>query len=216
MEPQPAYISQRTFLLDCFPELTPGQQQQIEALYPLYAEWNAKINVISRKDIGNLYTRHVLHSLGIVRLLRFTPATEVMDLGSGGGFPGIPLAIYFPRVHFCLLEATAKKIRVAQEVARAIGLENLSFRHGRAEEETAQYDFVVSRGVMPLADQVKLIGRNIKKQQQNALPNGLITLKGGDLTHETAPFARKALRLELKEYFHDPYFKTKQVVYIPL
>jgi 16S rRNA (guanine527-N7)-methyltransferase len=207
---------QLSIAADCFPELSDRQKEQLAALYEVYADWNAKINVISRKDIENLYLHHVLHSLGIVRMLRFSDGSSVMDLGTGGGFPGIPLAIFFPEVHFHLIDSIGKKIRVAQAVAEAIELKNVSFRHGRGEEEKALFDFVVSRAVMPLGDLVKIVSKNIKKQQQNALPNGLICLKGGELQHEILPFRKKALSLELSDYFKEPYFKTKKVVYIPL
>ena len=199
-----------------FPELNEQQCQQLEALYDLYTDWNAKINVISRKDIENLYLHHVLHSLGIVKMLRFKDGSSVMDVGTGGGFPGIPLAIFFPNVQFHLVDSMGKKIKVGQAVAEAIGLKNITFRHCRVEEEKEKYDFVVSRAVMPLADLVKLVRKNIKKEQQNALPNGLICLKGGELQHEILPFRNQALSLELGDYFKEEFFKTKKVVYVPL
>ncbi|WP_446786602.1 16S rRNA (guanine(527)-N(7))-methyltransferase RsmG [Macellibacteroides fermentans] len=199
-----------------FPELNEQQCQQLEALYDLYTDWNAKINVISRKDIENLYLHHVLHSLGIVKMLRFKDGSSVMDVGTGGGFPGIPLAIFFPNVQFHLVDSIGKKIKVGQVVAEAIGLKNITFRHCRVEEEKEKYDFVVSRAVMPLADLVKLVRKNIKKEQQNALPNGLICLKGGELQHEILPFRNQALSLELGDYFKEEFFKTKKVVYVPL
>jgi 16S rRNA (guanine527-N7)-methyltransferase len=199
-----------------FPELNEQQCQQLEALYDLYTDWNAKINVISRKDIENLYLHHVLHSMGIVKMLRFKDGSSVMDVGTGGGFPGIPLAIFFPNVQFHLVDSIGKKIKVGQAVAEAIGLKNITFRHCRVEEEKEKYDFVVSRAVMPLADLVKLVRKNIKKEQQNALPNGLICLKGGELQHEILPFRNQALSLELGDYFKEEFFKTKKVVYVPL
>ena len=199
-----------------FPELNEQQCQQLEALYDLYTDWNAKINVISRKEIENLYLHHVLHSLGIVKMLRFKDGSSVMDVGTGGGFPGIPLAIFFPNVQFHLVDSIGKKIKVGQAVAEAIGLKNITFRHCRVEEEKEKYDFVVSRAVMPLADLVKLVRKNIKKEQQNALPNGLICLKGGELQHEILPFRNQALSLELGDYFKEEFFKTKKVVYVPL
>ena len=199
-----------------FPELNEQQCQQLEALYDLYTDWNAKINVISRKDIENLYLHHVLHSLGIVKMLRFKDGSSVMDVGTGGGFPGIPLAIFFPNVQFHLVDSIGKKIKVGQAAAEAIGLKNITFRHCRVEEEKEKYDFVVSRAVMPLADLVKLVRKNIKKEQQNALPNGLICLKGGELQHEILPFRNQALSLELGDYFKEEFFKTKKVVYVPL
>lgn len=199
-----------------FPELTVKQKEQLEALYPLYADWNAKINVISRKDIDNLYLHHILHSLGIVRFIKFKDGSSVMDFGSGGGFPGIPLAIYFPDVAFHLIDSIGKKVKVGQAVAQSIGLKNVTFSHTRGEDEKRRFDFVVSRAVMPLSDLVKIVTKNIKKEQQNALPNGLICLKGGELQHEILPFRNKAEVLELSEYFKEEYFKTKKVVYVTL
>ena len=181
-----------------FPELSDTQIKQFAALYDLYTEWNAKINVISRKDIENLYPHHVLHSLGIAKMLNFKEGSSVMDLGTGGGFPGIPLAILFPGVQFHLVDSIGKKIKVAQAVAESIGLENVSFRHCRAEEEKRLFDFVVSRAVMPLADLVKIVRKNIRKEQINALPNGLICLKGGELQHEILPFRNQAVSIDLK------------------
>jgi 16S rRNA (guanine527-N7)-methyltransferase len=208
--------SRRLVLDSYFSTLTDTQKEQFEALYPLYTEWNAKINVISRKDIGNLYLHHVLHSLGIVKMLKFKDDTAVMDIGTGGGFPGIPLAIYFPNVQFHLVDSIGKKIKVAQAVAQAIGLTNVSFRHARGEEEKQTFDFVVSRAAMPLADLTKIVAKNIRKQQKNALPNGLICLKGGELQHEILPFRNKVLLIELKAHFKEEYFRTKKVVYMPL
>lgn len=199
-----------------FPELTEKQTAQFAALYDLYTDWNAKINVISRKDIENLYPHHVLHSLGITKMLRFKDGSEVMDLGTGGGFPGIPLAILFPNVRFHLVDSIGKKIKVAQAVAGAIGLDNVGFRHARGEEEKGLFDFVVSRAVMPLADLVKIVRKNIKKEQANALPNGLICLKGGELQHEILPFRNQAVSVNLHDFFKEEYFETKKVVYISL
>jgi 16S rRNA (guanine527-N7)-methyltransferase len=199
-----------------FPKLAEGQKEQISALYDLYIDWNSKINVISRKDIENLYLHHVLHSLGIVKVLNFKDGSKVMDLGTGGGFPGIPLAIYFPEVQFHLVDSIGKKIKVAQAVAEAIGLRNVSFRHGRGEEEKQTFDFVVSRAVMPLVDLAKIVAVKIEKQQRNALPNGLICLKGGELQHEILPFRKKVESVELSRFFREEYFKSKKVVYVPL
>ncbi|RHJ81542.1 16S rRNA (guanine(527)-N(7))-methyltransferase RsmG [Parabacteroides sp. AM08-6] len=207
---------QLAILKDYFPELTETQQSQLDALFPLYADWNAKINVISRKDIDNLYLHHVLHSLGIMKMLRFKEGSTVMDIGTGGGFPGIPLAILFPEVQFHLVDSIGKKIKVGQAVAEAIRLKNVSFRHCRAEEEKQLFDFVVSRAVMPLADLVKIARKNIKKEQQNALPNGLICLKGGELQHEILPFRNQAVSLNLSDFFKEEFFQTKKVVYVPL
>ncbi len=199
-----------------FTDLTEKQIQQFAALDDLYKDWNAKINVISRKDIENLYPHHVLHSLGIAHMLRFKPGSTVMDIGTGGGFPGIPLAIMFPEVQFLLIDSIGKKIKVGQAVAEAIGLENISFRHCRGEEEKGKFDFVVSRAVMPLADLVKIVKKNIAVEQKNALPNGLICLKGGELQHEILPFKNTAVTIDLKTYFKEEFFLTKKVVYVPL
>lgn len=201
-------------ILKYFPDLTETQQQQFAALYDLYTDWNSKINVISRKDIENLYEHHVLHSLGIAKVIRFVPGTRIMDLGTGGGFPGIPLAILFPDVHFHLVDSIGKKVRVATEVATSIGLKNVTFRHARAEEEKQLFDFVVSRAVMPLADLLKIIRKNIAPQQHNALPNGLTCLKGGELAHEAMPFKNKTVMYDLKDFFSEEFFETKKVVYV--
>lgn len=203
-------------LLTYFPNLTDEQRRQFEALYDLYLDWNSKINVISRKDIVNLYEHHVLHSLGIAKIIRFRPGTTIMDLGTGGGFPGIPLAILFPEVKFHLVDSIGKKVRVATEVANAIGLKNVTFRHARAEEEKQQFDFVVSRAVMPLADLINIIRKNISSKQQNSLPNGLICLKGGELEHEAMPFKNKTTMHNLSEDFKEEFFKTKKVVYVSI
>lgn len=199
-----------------FPNLTEEQCRQFAALYDLYVDWNAKINVISRKDIVNLYEHHVLHSLGIAKIINFKPGTTVMDLGTGGGFPGIPLAILFPETRFHMVDSIGKKVKVATEVANAIGLKNVTFRHARAQEEKQQFDFVVSRAVMPLADLIDIIKKNISKKQINALPNGLICLKGGELQHETLPFKNKTVIYNISDYFKEEFFETKKVVYVPL
>ena len=203
-------------LLKYFPDLTEEQRKQFAALYELYIDWNSKINVISRKDIENLYEHHVLHSLGIGRVIRFRAGSSVMDLGTGGGFPGIPLAILFPDTKFHLVDSIGKKVRVATEVANAIGLKNVTFRHARAEEEKQTFDFVVSRAVMPLADLIKIIRKNISPKQQNALPNGLICLKGGELEHEAMPFKHKTSMHNLNEDFDEEFFQTKKVVYVTI
>jgi len=199
-----------------FPELSLTQKEQINALYDLYSDWNSKINVISRKDIENLYERHVLHSLGITRLLNFKDGTRIMDVGTGGGFPAIPLAILFPNVHFHLVDSIQKKLTVAREVSDAIGLKNISIRHCRVEEEKDLFDFVVSRAVMPFPDLVKLCRKNISKEQKNALPNGLICLKGGELGHEISSFKNKVVQIELSDFFREDFFDTKKVVYLPM
>lgn len=203
-------------ILSYFPDLTEKQREQFAALYDLYTDWNAKINVISRKDIVYLYEHHVLHSLGIAKMIHFKPETKVMDLGTGGGFPGIPLAILFPDVRFHLVDSIGKKIKVATEVASSLGLTNVSLRHCRAEEEKQLFDFVVSRAVMPLTELVKIVRKNISKEQKNAYPNGLICLKGGELEHETMPLKNQTLIYNLQDYFKEEYFVTKKVVYVSL
>jgi 16S rRNA (guanine527-N7)-methyltransferase len=203
-------------LLRYFPQLTETQQHQFSQLQALYADWNSKINVISRKDIDNLYERHVLHSLAIAKIITFRPGTTVMDIGTGGGFPGVPLAILFPEVQFHLIDSIGKKIKVATEVSTAIGLKNITFRHCRGQEEKAQFDFVVSRAVMPLGDLVKIVRKNIATKQQNALPNGLICLKGGELEHEVLPFKNDVTLYNLSDYFAEEFFETKKGVYLPL
>jgi len=203
-------------LLKYFPTLTDRQQEQFAALDALYRDWNSKINVISRKDIDNLYEHHVLHSLAIAELIRFKPGTSIMDLGTGGGFPGIPLAIMFPEAKFHLVDSIGKKIRVCQEVSKALGLENVTTQWCRAEEVKEQFHFIVSRAVMPLPDLVKIIRKSICKEQFNGLPNGLICLKGGELEQEAKPFGKAAQITSLTEYFEEPFFETKKLVYLPL
>lgn len=201
-------------ILKYFPDISEEQKAQFAALYDLYVDWNSKINVISRKDIENLYTHHVLHSLAIAKLIQFTDGTQLMDVGTGGGFPGVPLAILFPKCKFLLVDSIGKKIRVATEVATAIGLKNVQFRHCRAEEVKEKFDFVISRAVMPLPDLVKIIKKNISKEQHNALPNGLICLKGGNLESELKPFKKTAEADDLSMFFEEEYFKTKKIVYV--
>ena len=203
-------------LLKYFPNLTSTQIVQFEALYNLYFEWNAKINVISRKDIENLYVHHVLHSLAIAEIIHFQPGTTILDVGTGGGFPGIPLAIFFPESNFVLIDSIGKKIKVGTEVSTAIGLKNISLKHLRVQEEKAKFDFVVSRAVMPLDDLVKLVKKNINKKQINALPNGLICLKGGELQHEILPYKNVAELYDVSNFFNEEFFKTKKAVYVPL
>jgi len=198
-----------------FPQLSEQQRNQFSALDALYREWNAKINVISRKDIDNLYLHHVLHSLAIGRVIQFRPGTRVLDFGTGGGFPGIPLAILFPEVSFKLIDGTGKKIRVAQEVSQAIGLKNCEPCHLRGEEERGQFDFVVSRAVMPLPDLMKIVRKNIGKRQQNALPNGVICLKGGSLDNEIRPFKNIVQIDSIDRWFEEEWFKEKYVIYLP-
>ena len=199
-----------------FPSLTPEQRVQFEQLDALYHDWNSKINVISRKDIDNLYEHHVLHSLGIAKALRFRPETEVMDLGTGGGFPGIPLAILLPEVRFTLLDSIGKKIKVASAVIEALNLQNVKAFHRNVIEEKQKFDFIVSRAVMPLPDMEKLVRKNISKTQRNALPNGLVCLKGGELTEELQHYKKKSEVWDLSNYFEEPFFATKKVVYVTL
>ncbi|MBR2776778.1 MAG: 16S rRNA (guanine(527)-N(7))-methyltransferase RsmG [Prevotella sp.] len=203
-------------ILNYFPDLSEEQQRQFEALDDLYRDWNAKINVISRKDIDSLYLHHVLHSLAIAKVVRFRPGTEILDFGTGGGFPGIPLAILFPDCRFKLIDGTGKKIRVAQEVSQAIGLRNCQPEHLRGEDEKGRYDFVVSRAVMPLPDLVKIVRKNISKTQHNALPNGVICLKGGDLQAEARPFRNIVEFTDISQFFHEEWFKEKHVIYLPI
>ena len=203
-------------ILKYFPELTGRQQEQLEALDALYHDWNAKINVISRKDIDQLYEHHVLHSLAIAKTIRFRPGTRILDFGTGGGFPGIPLAILFPDCEFKLIDGTGKKIRVAQEISQAIGLTNCYPEHLRGEDEKEKYDFVVSRAVMPLPDLVKIVRKNISKTQRNALPNGIICLKGGDLQAETQPFHNIVETADISTFFAEDWFREKYVIYLPV
>lgn len=205
-----------TVIQKYFPEITGKQTKQLDALGELYTDWNAKINVISRKDIDHLYEHHILHSLSIARFIHFTDETHVMDVGTGGGFPGIPLAILYPEVKFHLVDSIGKKIKVAQSVADAIELKNVTTKHCRIEEEKATFDFVVSRAVMTLPELAKLVRKNIGQKQRNALPNGLICLKGGDLQKEINPFGKNVISTMLSEYFDEPFFETKKVIYIPL
>lgn len=199
-----------------FQKLTELQKSQFKALFDLYLDWNNKINVISRKDIENLYLHHVLHSLAIAKYVSFAPGTKVMDVGTGGGFPGIPLAIFFPEVQFLLLDSIGKKVRVAGEIAKAIGLENVEVKHSRAEDEKRKFDFIVSRAVMLLPELVKIINKNISREQNNSIPNGVICLKGGDLTSETKSFKNIVDIVSLSEYFSEPFFQTKKLVYLPV
>jgi 16S rRNA (guanine527-N7)-methyltransferase len=199
-----------------FPSITSEQRERFAALDALYRDWNSKINVISRKDIDNLYEHHILHSLGIAKLIAFKPGSRIMDLGTGGGFPGIPLAIMFPDVQFHLVDSIGKKIRVCDEVRTALGLTNVTTEWSRAENVKDKFDFVVSRAVMPLADLVKLIRKNIAKDSHNAMPNGLICLKGGELANEVMPMKSHTLITDLSDYFEEEFFETKKVVYVSL
>ena len=203
-------------ILKYFPNITEKQKEQFAALYDLYYDWNSKINVISRKDIENLYEHHVLHSLAIAKYITFKPGTTIMDMGCGGGFPGIPLAIMFPEVNFHLVDSIGKKVRVAGEIAQSIGLTNVRTSHSRAEEIKDKYSFVVSRAVMQLPDLVKICRKNISKEHINALPNGIICLKGGDMTAETEPFKSCREIISVSTYFEEEYFKDKKVVYVQI
>ena len=203
-------------ILRYLPQLTEQQQQQFAALDALYRDWNAKINVISRKDIDNLYPHHVLHSLGIAKVISFRPGTHVMDIGTGGGFPGIPLAILFPEVQFHLLDSIGKKIKVAQAVADALQLSNVRTSHKNVIEEKEKYDFVVSRAVMQMGDLVRLVRKNVHHDQRNSLPNGLICLKGGDIQQEMRPFKHCCDVWPLHTYFEEEFFETKKVAYVTL
>ena len=199
-----------------FPNITELQAEQFSLLEALYNDWNAKINVISRKDIQNLYEHHVLHSLGIAKVVNFKDDTTVMDLGTGGGFPGIPLAIMYPNTQFHLVDSIGKKVKVANEVANAIGLKNVKFSHARAEEIKDKYDFVVTRAVMPMVDLMKVARKNIKIEQKNAVPNGIIALKGGELNSEIASMKKIATVWELSDFFEEEYFETRKVVHVAI
>ena len=197
-------------------QLTDIQAQQFAALEVLYPDWNRKINLISRKDIGSLREHHILHSLAIAKVLHFAPNTEILDVGTGGGFPGIPLAILFPECRFTLIDGIGKKVMVAADIAKQIGLTNVECLHERVEKEKRQFDFVVSRAVMPLPDLVKLVRKNIHHKHKNALPNGLIVLKGGELQAEIRPFRTSVEVSEIDTFFHLPWFAEKRVLYLPL
>lgn len=198
-----------------FPNLTENQVFQFQQLEGLYQDWNAKINVISRKDIEELYVKHVLHSLGIAKIQEFKPGSKIMDVGTGGGFPGIPLAILYPEVDFYLIDVIAKKIRVVNEVAAALGLKNVKAEQKRAELVNEDFDFIVSRAVTNMPDFVKWVKDKIAKKQQHELKNGILYLKGGDLAEELQDFP-KATQYDLSDFFEDPFFETKKVVHLPL
>ncbi len=203
-----------TIISDYF-KLSDRQAEQFAQLDALYRNWNSKINVISRKDINNLYEHHVLHSLAIAKWIPFQPDTTILDVGTGGGFPGIPLAIMFPQCRFVLVDSIGKKIKVASEVAKALGLTNVVCKQERVEEEKEKFDFVVSRAVMPLPDLVKLVRKNISNKHRNAMPNGLIVLKGGDLQAEVAPYIKTAEIAPCSKWFKGSWFETKQIIYLP-
>ncbi|WP_036877245.1 16S rRNA (guanine(527)-N(7))-methyltransferase RsmG [Xylanibacter oryzae] len=199
-----------------FTELTAEQQNQFEALDELYRDWNSKINVISRKDIDNLYVHHVLHSLAIGKMIKFKSNTNILDFGTGGGFPGIPLAILFPECKFKLIDGTGKKIMVAKEIAQSIGLKNVNIEHLRGEDEKGKYDFIVSRAVMPLPDLLKIVRKNVSKEQHNAIPNGVICLKGGNLENEINKYKKIAEKTDIISYFDEKWFEDKYLIYLPV
>jgi len=204
-----------TLIQEYFPGLTDDQIEKFDKLYELYSFWNAQINVISRKDIDELYERHILHSLGIAKFCSFKAGEKVLDVGTGGGFPGIPLAILFPETQFHLVDSIGKKIKVVDEVATALGLENVRASHLRAEQVTDKYDFVVSRAVTRLIDFYPWIKDKFNKDSKNAIANGILYLKGGDLAEEIAESKLKAELYPLSAYFKEEFFETKYVVYIP-
>ncbi len=199
-----------------FPNLTEKQKEQFARLPELYEEWNEKINVISRKDIENLMERHVLHSLAIAETIRFKEGTQVLDVGTGGGFPGIPLAIMFPETQFLLVDSIGKKIKVANAVIEALGLGNVTAKHLRVQQVKEKFDFVVSRAVTNLKDLVKICRKNIKTEGKNGLPNGIICLKGGDLRKELKPFDKNVAVFPISDFFEEDFFETKKVVYLPV
>lgn len=198
-----------------FPNLSDTQKQQFAALFELYSEWNSQINVISRKDIDLLYERHVLHSLGIAKVCEFVDGTEVLDVGTGGGFPGIPLAIMFPKVSFHLVDAVGKKIKVVNEISKVLGLGNLTAQHERVERLHTTYDFVVSRAVTRMLPFLSWVRNKISRNHYNDLDNGILYLKGGDLTEELNEIKRKYKIYDLTTYFEEDFFETKKVVHIP-
>jgi 16S rRNA (guanine527-N7)-methyltransferase len=209
-------MEQLNLLLRYFPSLSDVQKEQFVQMGLVYTEWNQKINVISRQDIGELYVRHVLHSLAIAKYVEFVPGTKIVDVGCGGGFPGIPLAVLFPEVEFTLVDSIGKKITVVNEVSKEIGLINVKGLNDRAEKLKEKYDFIVSRAVTAFPKFVALTRNLISKQQKNAIPNGIIYLKGGDFNDEVKPFAKLIEIKAITDYFNEPFFETKKVIYLPL
>lgn len=199
-----------------FPNLTEKQLEQFELLFPLYAEWNEKINVISRKDIDNLMLHHVLHSLAIAKIIDFRPGTEILDVGTGGGFPGIPLAILFPECSFLLVDSIGKKIKVVEEVAKALGLQNVQARHARAEDIDQDFEFVVSRAVTRITPFYYWVRKKISPNHFHSMRNGILYLKGGDLREELEEFGKKHKVFDLSTYFDEDFFETKKVLYVPM
>ena len=202
-------------ILKYFPDLTALQKERFSALLPLYSEWNTKINVISRKDMDLFYTHHVLHSLTLTKILPVKTGTRILDLGTGGGFPGIPLAIFFPEASFTLVDSIGKKINVVNAIADSIGLSNVKAVHSRTEHIKERFNFVVSRAVAPLPDLIRWTGNLFDKKNNSPVPNGIFCLKGGDLSQELAPYAKRATQIDITDFFNDPYFNEKKIIYLP-